>query len=1369
MLEDTAFAQPGLFALEVALFRLVESWGVRPDFVLGHSIGEVTAAFVAGVFSLEDACVLVAARGRLMGSLPGVGAMVSVGASEEEVRPSLAGLEDRVVVAGVNGPASVVLSGDEDVVLESAKLWEERGFKTKRLRVSDAFHSPRMDAVLPEFAEVVGGLSLAPPAIPIVSNLTGEPVSVEDVCSVEYWVRHVREPVRFMDGVRWLGAHGTLNFLELGPGGVLSAMGQECYEGRARSKGGEDAGATQPGEDAGAAESGEDDGATTAGVPAAFVPALRGERSEPQTLLAAVGELWVRGVDVDWEEMLGGPGVGCVGLPSYAFQRERFWLSPGAGAGDVASIGQAPAGHPLLGAVVGLAGGEGCVFTGRLSLEGLPWLADHAVMGVVLLPGTAFLELALHAGGVAGCPVVRELMLEAPLVLGEGDGVQVQVVVGEPGEGGERSVGVYSRLEGAPGLDAGLDRDGERQWTRHASGALAPEEEAAADARALELAGSWPPPGAEAVEVDDADERLADVGVEYGLAFRGVRRMWRRGGEIFAEVALGDEQRAKAGSYGVHPALLDAALHASALALLGDGASGGSSDGADTVRLPFAWGGVRLSAVGASSLRVRLSGTGGGNGNGPAADGDLSLVAVDDDGRLVVSVDSLAAREMSMRQLADERDPRESLFRVDWVPLPAAVGAIPDTGAWAVLSSGDSEVVRGAADAWPALEVFEDLAALRRALDAGAQPPGVVLLGRCPDGREDVALEEDGTQAGEETAGEGGDRALPERALDLVCGVLGVVQEWLSDERFSGSRLVVITRGAVDASPGDGVEDLAGAAVWGLLRSAQMEHPGAILLVDVDGREESWGVLGRAIAGDEPQVAVRAGEALAPRLARATGSPAGARPAGAPVGDAAAARGGVEPGADGVPAPPDGLPARPDELPAPPDGVPAPPDGLPTPLKSERSVLITGGTGVLGGLLARHLVAEHGVRSVLLASRRGPRAPGAQELQGDLEALGARVSVVACDVSDRRAVQALLEEVPEEFPLGAVVHAAGALDDGLIESLTAERVRRVLAPKLDGAWHLHELTRHMDLQAFVLFSSAAGTFGSPGQGSYAAANTFLDALAAHRRARGLTGVSMAWGFWEQATGLTSDLDEVSRSRIARSGVGGLSSEQGLELYDAASALEEPLLLPVRLDVATLRRQARAGLLPPLLRGLVRVPTPRAADSGSLVRRLAGAPEAEHEGIVLELVCTETAAVLGHANSRAIDPQRTFQELGFDSLTAVELRNRLNTITGMRLDATLVFDYPRPAQVASHILEQVSRSGASPESLVDGDIDRLQVRLSTMAPGESEWKRVTTRLQALLDELRRAPGSADGTAVAERINSASAEEVLDFIDRELESL
>jgi acyl carrier protein len=326
----------------------------------------------------------------------------------------------------------------------------------------------------------------------------------------------------------------------------------------------------------------------------------------------------------------------------------------------------------------------------------------------------------------------------------------------------------------------------------------------------------------------------------------------------------------------------------------------------------------------------------------------------------------------------------------------------------------------------------------------------------------------------------------------------------------------------------------------------------------------------------------------------------------------------------------------------------------------------------------------HGVRSVVLASRRGLGAPGAVELVGELEGLGARVTVVECDVSDREAVGGLLEGVPGEFPLGAVVHAAGALDDGVIESLTPERLDRVFAPKADAAWHLHELTEGMDLEAFVLFSSAAGALGSPGQGNYAAANAFLDALAAYRRARGLAGSSIAWGLWEQESELTSGLTDADRARVERLGMFGLSSEEALGLFDRAHALGEALLLAVGLDTAMIRRGADSGVLPPLLRGLARGRPPRAASGGSLVRRLAGVSEADREGVVLQLVRGEVAAVLGHSSPQAVDAQRAFKDLGFDSLTAVELRNRLNTATGLQLPATLVFDYPTPAHIASHI-------------------------------------------------------------------------------------
>ncbi len=1269
-LDDTAFAQPGLFALEVALFRLVESWGVRPDYVLGHSIGEVTAAHVAGVFSLEDACVLVAARGRLMGSVPGAGAMVSVTVSEQEALKSLGGLEDRVAVAGVNEPASVVLSGEEEAVLGLAKLWGERGCKTKRLRVSDAFHSPRMDGVLPELAEVVGGLSFASPTIPIVSNLTGDPVSVDDVCSVEYWVRHVREPVRFMDGVRWLGAHGVLSFLELGPDGVLSAMGRECLEGQERPAGEERHGV----QDAGGA---------------AFVPVLRVERPEPQTLLAAVGELWVRGVDVDWEGMLSGPGVRPVELPVYAFQRERYWLGAGVGVGDVASIGQAPAEHPLLGAVVGLAGAGGCVFTGRLSREGLPWLSDHAVSGVVLLPGTGFLELALHAGGAVGCPVVRELMLEIPLVLGEGDGVQVQVVVGEPGEGGERPVSVYSRLEGAGGgLEGALDGgvSGEGSWTRHASGVLSLEElggagsggvgdgSGAMDARAVELAGAWPPPGAEAIGGDDVYERLADMGLEYGPAFQGLRAAWRRGEEVFAEVALDERQTGEAGSFGVHPALLDSALHAWALALLDDASSSDTGEGTG-VRLPFAWGGVRLGAVGASSLRVCVSL--GDGGSALSTDSAFSLVAVDESGELAVSVDSLIAREVSSERLQRAGGDTDSLFALDWVP----VGMGTEVGA-SVDAAG----------------AFMDVESLGRALDEGGELPGVVVL--------------DVSRGGAGVGGEG----LPVVARGVLGGVLGVLQRWLAEERLVSSRLVVLTQGAVAAGAGDGVDALADAGVWGLVRSAQSESPGRVWLVDIDGEDTSRAVLpGALMYEQESQLAVRGGEVLAPRLVRVSAE------------GAQGMEGAFDPG---------------------------------------RSVLVTGGTGMLGGLVARHLVAEHGVRSLVLASRRGPEAPGAGELRSELEGLGARVSVVACDVSDRSQVEGLLGGVPGELPLGAVVHTAGALDDGMIGSLSEERLDGVLAPKLDAAWYLHELTAEMDLGAFVLFSSAAATLGSPGQGNYAAANAFLDALAAHRRARGLAGSSIAWGWWGQVSELTSGLGEVDLSRFRRQGALPLSSGEGLELFDLSLGAGRAQLVPIRLDVAALRTLARAGGLPVVFSGVVRVPA-RRSGGRSLAQRLAVVPEGEREGVVLELVRGEVASVLGRASAQAVDSQRAFKDLGFDSLTAVELRNRLNALTGLQLPATLVFDHPSPAAVAHYLLETVeARHGMAPDAFIDAEFDRLQRTLSASTSDHTVRMKVKSRLRALLSELDGSDVNGDAASDDVDLQSVTDDEMFGLIDEEL---
>ncbi|MFI0424339.1 SDR family NAD(P)-dependent oxidoreductase [Spongiactinospora sp. 9N601] len=1068
-LEQTAYAQCGLFALQVGLYRLVESWGVLPDAVMGHSIGELAAAHVAGVFSLQDAAALVAARGKLMQELPEGGAMLAVAATETDVTEAVAGLD--LSIAAVNGPSAVVLSGAREVLEEFAAGVE---WRCRWLRVSHAFHSGLMDPMLDAFAEAASRVKFEQPRTRLVSNVSGTWAGPE-VCSPEYWVEHVRRAVRFGDGVAAMAADGVTRFVEIGPDGVLTSLAEAVLE----------------------------DGRV-------FVPLLRKDRPEIEALWAGLGRAWASGLAVDWRTILAGRGRR-VDLPTYAFQRERYWLEPAHEAGDVTRMGQRPADHPLLGAMISLPGSGGVVLTGRLSIGEQPWLADHAVLGQVILPGTAFVELALQAADRVECRSVEELTLHAPLVVPDEGGIAIQVVVEGADEAGRRPVAVYSVASSGT--------------TLHASGTVAPD-----DKRETWEATAWPPPGAEVLDVAGVYEELAAAGYGYGPAFQGLRAAWRHGGDLYAEVAMPDDVTTT--GYGLHPALLDAAMHVNSLAVR-------AMDGPQTPMVPFAWSGVSLHAMGASAVRVRIVTTGD----------QMAVELADPAGQPVASIGSLVARPVSVEQIqAAQTGQRDSLYRLNWSPadLPSAEPT----------------------------------------------PEAVVL--RCP-------------------AGDG-----PEGVRAAVQEVLTVLQEWVSEERSAESRLVVVTHGAVAVSATEVVTDLAGAAVWGLVRSAQAEYPGRFVLVDTDGP-----VL---LAGDEPQIAVRDGRVLIPRLARTE------------IIDTAPVLGGP--------------------------------------------VLITGGTGGLGALVARHLVTKHGVKDLVLVSRSGLDAPGAVELRDELGA-----EVVACDVTDRRAVADLLAG----RTVGAVVHAAGIGSNAVLAEMTAEQVERVLRPKVDAAWHLHDLLPRET--RLVLFSSIASLVDSPGQANYAAGNAFLEGLAHQARAQGRPVVSLAWGLWGGEHGLGGQLGESEVQRIRRWGMVPFEVEEALTLLDHALATDAPALVPVRYDLAALR--ARGETLPHLLRGLLpkerRTAATTATNAEAFRRKLDALSLEERDQAVLDLVRTHVATVLGHRSADAIGPQRAFQELGFDSLGAVELRNGLNAATGLRLPATVIFDHPNAQALAERIRKEMAGS------------------------------------------------------------------------------
>ncbi|MFI7002082.1 type I polyketide synthase [Nocardia sp. NPDC050175] len=785
------------------------------------------------------------------------------------------------------------------------------------------------------------------------------------------------------------------------------------------------------------------------------------------------------------------------------------------------------------------------------------------------------------------------------------------------------------------------------EWTRHADGLLGRE-----DTEPSHGEDQWPPIDADPIEPDDVYATFTDTDIAYGPAFRALSACWQRGEEYFAEVRLAPDREPEAAQFGLHPVLFDSALHLLALA-------GVTRDG--VTRLPFSWTGVSLHATGATSLRVRLA---------PAASGSYTVTATDAQGQRVLTVDSIEV--LPVAEDAVRAGARlTSLYVPHWAAV--AIDATPPTGRWAIIGGAATEIDWGTAS----VTEYRDVSALRDALSGGEPAPDVAVL---PVAVHDTAP---------------------------VAEVLGDLQGWLAEPRLAGTRLIILTEHGVATVDGEDT-DPAMAAIWGLTRSAQTEHPGRIMLLDTDAHPDSLTALPGVRSTGEPQLALRQGTATGFRLARQRQTP--------PRGNRA-----------------------------------LDPDG---------TVLITGGTGTLGGLFARHLVATHRVRHLMLAGRRGADAPGVGELVGTLQDLGAEVTVVRCDTGDRDSVAATLAAVPAEHPLTAVLHAAGTLDDALLESLTAEQVAAVMTPKATGALHLDELTRDHDLAAFVLFSSCAATFGTAGQANYAAANALLDGLAQRRRSRGQAATTLAWGLWDERSEMTAHIDAGNRVSVAPGvQVEAMGTSEGLALFDACWLSETTAAVPVRL---IFDQNGSAATVPPLLHALaprnrrrvVADPTPSPEQSASqLVARLARMPEAEQRRTLVDLVREHAAAVLGQESPHALAPEQSFRSFGMESLGAVELRNRLSATTGTWLTVAVIFDHSTPAKLGAH-LHRLITAAPTGQTAATASADRNVAppnrttdRHPTVSPVEEidDLEIDDMDVDALLNLVNGGSGTATGTA------------------------
>lgn len=1134
LMDRTDFVQAATFAFEVAMFRLLQSFNIHPDFVAGHSFGEIVAAHIAGSLSLREAATIVTARGRLMAALPANGAMVSISATKDEVAEDRSRYQHQTqgvqpTIAALNSKNSVVVSGPVEAVMAVADRFEASGRKASRLqKVDKAFHSQMMEPILDDLENALTPLlhgNGRQTMMTLISTVTGKVAEAAQLSSWRHWILQVCKPVLFADAVEELRSKGVSEFLEIGPSAVLRP----------------------------------------------HVPGAVATSSQVNRLLGTLGQLCARGIQVNWHTVFDGSGARAVNLPVYAFQRRRYWLDPPKpeatqrGLPDVGALN-----HGVLFSATSIPGTAKIICSGLLSTNRQPWLRDHMIGGQLLVPAAVIIELALRASRecteTQDMMMLEELALVAPLVLSETEDEEfhVQAVLGEPQENGERSVDVYSRpSDSATG----------HEWTLHANGTLQHCVLSDESRSSTEPASA----GTTHVDISKAYAVLSENrGIGYGPSFQCVRAIWH--GENRAELqARIEPPRAQSQKFALHPAMLDAALHASLLA---------ASDTSEaSIRLPFIIRGVQfLAPAGSDSIIAQIRDLGN--------DKRSVMLRSESTGALLANISEVITRLWQPPPAVGD------LYRLEWTSLAATT-------------------ING-----------------EPATDPSRQTDEIFRVQVARDGDAEVA-----------------EYSVKHKIHDAVAEALRVIQKWIAEKALAGGRLVLVTERATKE---DG-PDIIAAAVWGFGRSAQAEFSGErIKLVDLDGSTKSEAALLPALASKEDVVALREGTIMTPRLVKA--APTAAQ-----------------------------IPASPQD------------SHSSSGLDVSGTVLVTGGTGGLGALLSRHVVRTHGAKHLLLVSRSGMKAPGARQLSEELQSpdMGAVVRIEKCDCGDRDKLAALLagNVAQGHPPISAVIHCAGVVDDSLLKSQSPERVSRVLRPKVDAAWNLHELTL-TTAGTFILFSSYVGIVGNEGQAGYTAGNAFLDALARFRVARGLPALSLAWGPWQNEDGMAA-ADKLATPSARLTNAQPLTDQQGLQLFDMAlqtstSSKGAPVLSPMLL-------RGPFPLVPSAYTGTASATkTPGRSVTAIWRTKLAAAPPVNREEILLGLLRDQITSALGYSEDQDL-PDLPIADLGIDSATGIPLANKLRTLTGLRdLAVSVVLDFVTVQELAKYLSQRLDL--ARPEVL-----------------------------------------------------------------------